>query len=173
MTPEFMMPMSLRYVKEIHSRLSVRYGSLWRAKWDGVPTEAIEADWADQLDGMQPVNISKALASLPPEFPPTASAFRLMGTIREESAPMQALPAPDPVGLKRIAQSLAPGVNNQEPPREWMALLERDVKAGTASKARISHYNIAMANGYYGNLPQADGGDFTPIPAESLPPGMR
>ena len=71
--------LSLRFVKEIHSRLAVRYGSAWRAKWDGLPMEAIEADWADQLDGMGPPEIKAALANLPPEFPPTAALFRKLG----------------------------------------------------------------------------------------------
>ena len=71
--------LSLRYVKEIHSRLAVRYGSAWRAKWDGLPMEAIEADWADQLDGMTPPEIKAALANLPHDFPPIASAFRKLG----------------------------------------------------------------------------------------------
>lgn len=71
--------LSLRFVKEIHSRLAVRYGSAWRAKWEGLPMEAIEADWAEVLDGMQPPQIKAALANLPIEFPPTAAQFRKLG----------------------------------------------------------------------------------------------
>lgn len=71
--------LSLRFVKEIHSRLAVRYGSAWRAKWDGLPMEAIEADWAEVLDGMQPPQIKAALANLPLEYPPTAAQFRKLG----------------------------------------------------------------------------------------------
>ena len=73
------MAMPLRFVKEIHSRLAARYGSAWRAKWDGVPMSAIEADWSDQLDGMQPASIKAALANLPDDFPPTCTAFRKLG----------------------------------------------------------------------------------------------
>jgi hypothetical protein len=167
------MPIPLRFVKEIHSRLAVRYGSAWRNKWAEVPQEALEADWADQLDGMAPEGIRKALASLPAEFPPTAPAFRALGSIREESRPIPALPAPDPAGLLRIARSIAPVLGRMAPQSEWMAKLERDFKAGTASAARRSHYAIAMMNGYYGNLQQAADVDFTPISAASLPPGMR
>lgn len=78
------MAMSLRFVKEIHSRLAARYGSAWRAKWDGVPMCAIEADWAEQLDGMKPEQIKAALAHLPDDFPPTCTAFRKAG---EQYAP--------------------------------------------------------------------------------------
>ena len=73
------MPLPLHYVKEIHSRLAVRYGSAWRAKWEGLDQKAVELDWAEQLDGMQPAHIKAALASLPNDFPPTCTAFRDLG----------------------------------------------------------------------------------------------
>ena len=167
------MPLPSRYVREIHARLAVRYGSAWSTKWAGLSMEAIEADWADQLDGMRPENIRKALDSLPLEFPPTAPAFRALGSIREEARPAAALPPPDRAGLLRIASSLAVATNSQESPVEWMARLERDVKAGNASRARIEHYRIAVKNGYYGNPPDAIAGPFVPPPADTLPPGMR
>lgn len=167
------MALNLRFVREIHARLAVRYGSAWISKWAGVDQDAIEADWADQLDGMKPEGIKKALGSLPVDFPPTAPAFRLLGVIRDEAAPAIALPPPDPVGLKRIASSLAPIVNNQETPEAWMQRLERDVLAGTANPARVRHYRIAVENGYYGNTKSATIGDFTAPPESSLPPEMR
>ena len=142
------MAMPLRYVREIHSRLSVRYGSQWRAKWDGVPMEAIEADWAQQLDGMQPDSIKKALESLPTDYPPTAPAFRALGAIRGESEAFQAIDyTPNP---KVAAEALATmHVTGKPTPREWMVQLDRDVKAGTASPARKRHHKIATENGYY------------------------
>ena len=167
------MALNLRFVREIHARLAVRYGSAWISKWAGVDQDAIEADWADQLDGMKPEGIRKALQSLPVEFPPTAPGFRSLGVIRDEAAPLVALPAPDPVGLKRIAQSLAPIVNHQETPAEWMARLDRDVKNGNANPARKRHHAIATENGYYGNVSAAAVGDFVPVPESALPPGMR
>lgn len=78
------MAMSLRFVREIHSRLAARYGSAWRAKWDGVPMTAVEADWAEQLDGMRPEAIRAALENVPDDFPPTCTAFRKLG---EQHAP--------------------------------------------------------------------------------------
>ena len=141
--------MSLRYVKEIHSRLSVRYGSLWRAKWEGVPMEAIEADWADQLDGMSPESIRKALESLPHDFPPTAPAFRAIGSIRHEAEPLKAIGyETDTAVAKKALDSM--NVYGKPTPTEWMAQLDRDVKAGIASPARKRHHAIATENGYYG-----------------------
>ena len=143
------MPMSEKFVKEIHSRLLIRYGSAWATKWAGVDQEAIEADWAEQLDGMSPESIRKALASLPPEFPPTATAFRALGVIRHEAQPFQALTLePDPdIAKAAIGTMKATG---KPTPAEWMAELDRDVKAGTASPARKRHHAIATENGYYG-----------------------
>lgn len=74
----------LHYVKEIHSRLAVRYGSAWRTKWAEVPQDLLEADWAQVLDGMKPDQIKAALANLPDDFPPTCTAFRKAG---EQHAP--------------------------------------------------------------------------------------
>lgn len=88
------MALSLRFVREIHARLAVRYGSAWISKWAGVDQDAIEADWADQLDGMTPAGIRQALANLPHDFPPTAPAFRALGMVREEREEFKALPAP-------------------------------------------------------------------------------
>ena len=88
------MSLNLRFVKEIHARLSVRFGTSWSAKWAGLDMAAIEADWAEQLDGMTPTGIRQALANLPHDFPPTATAFRALGVIREEREEFKALPAP-------------------------------------------------------------------------------
>ena len=165
--------LSLRYVKEIHSRLAVRYGNTWRAKWDGLPMEAVEADWSAQLDGMQPENIRKALASLPAEFPPTASAFRALGVISEEHKPAPALPAPDPAGMLRIASELQAGHTDLPAPGEWMQRLRRDAEAGNASRVRKDHYRLALANGYYGGESAEQVGGFKPIPRDSWPESMR
>jgi len=147
------MPLPLRYVKEIHARLLVRYGTSWSTKWAGVDQDDIAADWADQLDGMKPENIRKALESLPADFPPTATAFRALGSIREESKPMAALPAPDPVGARRVAEAIT-FKGDTETPSQWMERLKRDVLAGNASRARKDHYAKAVANGHYGELAQ-------------------
>lgn len=105
------MPLPLRYVDEIHARLLVRYGSAWAAKWAGFDAQmmqAVKADWAEQLDGMEPAAIRRALDSLPPEFPPTATAFRALGEDKGMPRPElmpAALPAPKSPNLaSRAAQ---------------------------------------------------------------------
>jgi hypothetical protein len=73
------MPLPLPYVERIHMRLTVRYGSAWLSKWAGIDQADIQADWAEVLDGMSKDSIKAALANLPPDFPPTATAFRKLG----------------------------------------------------------------------------------------------
>lgn len=167
------MPLPLPYVERIHQRLTVRYGSAWVSKWAGVDQAAIQADWAEQLDGMQPANIRKALENLPAEFPPTAVAFRALGVINEEHKPAPQLPPPDPAGMKRIGESLQAVTTRLETPAEFMERLRRDVEAGNASRARKDHYRIAVANGYYGGKTVEQVGGFKPIPRDRWPDGMQ
>ena len=147
------MPLALRWVDEIMARLAVRYGSRWSSLWQGLDPGLVRDDWAEQLDGMAPESIRKALDSLPEDFPPTATAFRKAGAIRHESRPLPALPAPDPEGAKRLAETVSATSILGETPREWMLRLYRDVQAGTASRSRQAHYKIAVSNGYYGEVP--------------------
>ena len=123
-------------------------------KWTGVEQEAIEADWCAQLAGMSLAGIRKALESLPPDFPPTATAFKALGMIREESQPPPMLPPPDPAGARRVADAAASVGVSMESAQEWMARLQRDVLAGTANRSRREHYKIAVKNGYYGEVVQ-------------------
>lgn len=81
------MPYPLRFVKEIHARLMVRYGSAWATKWAGVDQAALEADWAEVLDGMPTDAVKAALANLPADFPPTATMFRKLGEQHANSMP--------------------------------------------------------------------------------------
>lgn len=167
------MPLPFPFVERIHQRLQVRYGSAWVSKWAGIDQAAIQEDWADALDGMSVESIRKAFENLPPDFPPTATAFRALGHIPEERQPAPQLPPPDPVGMKRIASELEAGRAGMETPREWMERLRRDVEAGTASRARKEHCRIAVANGYYGNESVQQVGDFKPIPRENWPESMQ
>jgi hypothetical protein len=171
------MPLPLRFVKEIHARLAVRYGSAWVSKWAGVDQEAIEADWAEQLAGMEPAEIKKALAALPHDFPPTAPAFRALGLIREEHKPAALLPAPDKAGLARIAKAMATGLQRQDVPlttraKECLDNLRAKVKAGTATIGQRDFLKRAEAGlGLESDIKQVGG--FTPIPRDRWPTGMQ
>lgn len=168
------MALHRRFVDEIHARLLVRYGSKWLNLWAGVPEEAIKADWSEQLAAVSPAGVRFALDNLPDEYPPTVGAFRaLCLTQQRPELQAPALPAPSRDGLKRIASELQKAHISRETPAEFMDRLRCDVEAGKASQARIDHYRMAAANGYYGGQTVAQIGGFTPIPNSSLPPGMR
>ena len=68
------------WVDAIFTRLSVRYGSEWVRKWDGVDIAAVKADWASELAGLasNPDAIKHALAHLPADRPPTVTQFRAL-----------------------------------------------------------------------------------------------
>lgn len=108
------MPLPLQYVERIHQRLMVRYGSAWVSKWAGVDQAAIQADWAEQLDGMTPDQIKAALLNLPVDFPPTCTAFRKLGETHQPPDAREVLrlrderggtkPSPEVIArLRRIA----------------------------------------------------------------------
>lgn len=172
------MPLSMRFVKEIHSRLAIRYGTPWASKWVGLDMALIEADWADQLDGMQPDNIRRALASLPAEFPPTATAFRALGI--NPHPPMAdtlpALPPPDPEGLRRVGQAIKevmrPEATLTERAAECLANLRGLRKAGTINAGQRDFLQRMEAG--LGLMQSNEPlGDFHEIADNLLPPGMR
>ena len=172
------MPLQLRYVDEIHARLMVRYGSAWTAKWAGFDEtlmQAVKADWADQLDGMSPASIRKALDSLPADFPPTATAFRALGQTRDEAAPAPlALPAPDPAGMRRVAGALKNAVVPQKSIAQHaeecfadLRQLEREGRLTPAQRDFLDRSN-------YGHTDTVQSiGEFTAVPDVLLPPEMR
>lgn len=161
------------WVDRIFTKLSMTYGRDFLARWEGLELEDVKADWGDELGGLSPTpdRIRYALENLPLKAP-TVIEFRALA-FSMPIVSMPALPAPDPAGLKRIAETLAPAFGDMPTPRQWMETLDRDVKAGNASPARKRHHAIAVANGYYGNVAAATMGDFTPPPESSLPPDMR
>ncbi len=72
------MPLDSRTVDAIHTRLLARYGTRWIALYAGVPPEAVKADWADVLDGLQLFGIRRALSLLPVDHVPNAAQFRTL-----------------------------------------------------------------------------------------------
>lgn len=114
------MPLPLEWIDSIFANMTVRYGSAWLAKWNGVDIAAVKADWADVLGGFQanPDAIKHALGSLPDDFPPTATQFRALCVARPEPAG-RALPAPkaDPAVVRKVMQAFVPKPSVD--PKEW------------------------------------------------------
>lgn len=96
MTPSTSSPTGTpRWVDVLFTRLQVRYGDAWTRKWEGIPEEAVKADWCEQLASVyasRPKAIAHALNNLPADFPPNSEQFRKMCTTFPEM--VAALPAP-------------------------------------------------------------------------------
>lgn len=86
-----------RWVDVLFSRLHVRYGAAWLAKWDGIDADAVKADWHEQLATIferNPKAIAYALQNLPTGFPPNSDQFARLCT--QQPPPVHhALPAPE------------------------------------------------------------------------------
>lgn len=90
------MAMPSAWIDRIFEKLQLVYGSHFTGRWSGVSIEAVKADWAHELDGMEqhPESIKHALQHLPIDQPPTVLQFReLCRRSPEPKAP--ALPAPE------------------------------------------------------------------------------
>ncbi|MFZ8302542.1 hypothetical protein ACO1K9_13755, partial [Staphylococcus aureus] len=88
-------------------KLQLVYGSHFTGRWSGVSIEAVKADWAHELDGMEnhPEAIKHALQHLPVDQPPTVLQFRQLCR-NAPTPPSKALPAPE-VDKAKAAQVLA------------------------------------------------------------------
>ncbi len=87
---------SPRWVDVLFTRLMVRYGDAWARKWEGIPEDALKADWHEQLETVfaaRPKAIAHALNNLPADFPPNSEQFRKLCTGFPEYMPALAAPA--------------------------------------------------------------------------------
>jgi hypothetical protein len=84
-----------RWVDVLFTRLRVRYGSAWEAKWEGIPAADVKADWREELSTIferNPKAITYALNHLPDNFPPNVDGF--MKLCLMAPSPTLALAAP-------------------------------------------------------------------------------
>lgn len=74
------MALSSRWVDAVFARMLVRYGSAWLRMWDGVDIDAVKADWAQELAGLEgkPSSIKHALENLPADRPPSVTQFKAL-----------------------------------------------------------------------------------------------
>ncbi|WP_066335786.1 hypothetical protein [Azohydromonas lata] len=74
--------MSLRgdFIEGLFARLTLRYGSAFMDRWDGLPIAAVKKDWTHELAGFarRPKVIEHASALLDPVGPPAAVQFRTL-----------------------------------------------------------------------------------------------
>lgn len=124
-------------VEALFSRLLVRYGAAWRAKWAGVEPDAVKADWAHELRGMPGDAIRYALENLPPDHPPTVTQFRALCN-RAPVAPSPKLTAPpaDPVRVKQAIDRMNAFRKEVAPDPEPHFVRTARLKAESLAKAQ-------------------------------------
>ena len=110
------MPLDLRWVDRIHARLLVRYGTRWSSLWATVPMDAVRADWAEVLDRCSAESIAYAIEQLPPDFPPTAEAFKRLCQSAPRPNDLPALPAPRAPVPPEVAAKLRALVERMKQP---------------------------------------------------------
>jgi hypothetical protein len=141
--------------------------------------DEVKANWANELGRFKdrPEAIAYALENLPAEQPPTVLQFRALCAAAPVAYEAPALPAPDPQGLRRIADALRLALaDHQAKPltlraKECLDRLQARVDDGTASVAQRDFLRRARAG--LGIVDVGAIGDFTPIPRSYWPAGMQ
>jgi hypothetical protein len=167
-----MLPAS--WVDALLNRLTVRYGAAFMRHYTSanVSFDDLRADWAQVLGTCTAGQIAFGLASLDPDRAPNAAQFRALCKAMP-GVDLPALPAPNPSGLRRMAEVLAPlkrnGITFEEllahhrgrrDRGEPMSPAQRDwLKAAEAKVGGVERDQV---------LNQCN-----PIPDSLLPPGMR
>ncbi len=91
------MAMPSQFVDAIFEKLALTYGRSFLDRWIGLDIDAVKADWARELAGLErtPAAIAHALKSLDPEKPPTVLVFRA-AVLRAPEPYLPRLPSPMP-----------------------------------------------------------------------------
>lgn len=142
------MPLKSETVDAIFARMLARYGSTWLAKWQGVPMDAVKADWAMELEGASKESILYALRYLPLEFPPTSSQFRVLCTkAPEPEQPLALTPPRDPVKTAELstAAKRATAADKAIDPKEWAIRMQtRDMGGEKITVTMRAMYRAAL-----------------------------
>jgi hypothetical protein len=164
------MPLKSETVDWLFARFGVRYGAAWRAKWAGVPMEAVAMDWATELDRVPRDSILYALGYLPLEFPPTAAQFKAI-CLRCPTPNVVALPGPkaDPQRVAAMIGLIRTKLDKR-PRLQWAHDLAEREKAGQ----RLTPVQSAAWREALDNAPTPSiAGLYTPIDPKCLPPAIR
>ena len=129
------MALSEKWIDAIFARLTVRYGSAFLGRWNGIDMELVKADWAEELAGLEnwPEAIKHALDTLPAGKPaPTVNEFKA-ACLRAPKPDRKALPEPvaDPARVKsemaKLEQRKPVGINVYT---DWIRRGLSDLQAG-------------------------------------------
>lgn len=66
------------WIEAIFTKLSLIYGQQFLRRWQDMDLNAVKADWAHELHGLEahPKRVEYALQNLPTDHPPTVLEFR-------------------------------------------------------------------------------------------------
>lgn len=99
------MSLPSRWVDALFGKLTVVYGQAFLRQWEGVDLDAVKADWAEGLAGLEqsPNAIAHGLANVNPDKPPNVLQFKALCLKAPQYKP-KALPAPpaDPAVVEAV-----------------------------------------------------------------------
>jgi hypothetical protein len=123
------MPVSQRWVDEIHSRLLIRYGREWVNLYPGIDPEMVKADWAQALDNMPAYRIKHALENLPDAVPNVVKFRDLCLKAPDQGLPMVGYDAKaNPEVVRAVMQGMKP--KERDDGKNWARSLLRRANAG-------------------------------------------
>jgi hypothetical protein len=129
-------PLPSAWVDRLFARLAVRYGSAWIRMWEGVPMDAVKADWAEELAGFAalPEALAYGLDNLPLDKPPTVKQFAATCNRIPEKAP---LAIEGPIASPAIVAKVRQGLRPSDPdPLAWA----RKLRAKEAACERLTAF---------------------------------
>lgn len=135
------------WVDSLFARLQVRYGAAWTRMWEGLDIAAVKADWAAELGGFgsRPDAISYALDNLPPDYPPTCTAFGMICRRRPDPV-VKELPAPV-ASKEAVERAVAKAVRGTDAPsgKAWAwRLRKREMECDRLTGAQRSMWREAL-----------------------------
>lgn len=167
-----MSPLPSEWIDSLFARLSVRYGASWSRMYEGIDMAAVKADWARELApyANDAAPIKYALDNLPSDWPPNVSQFKAICLNRPEPPrPQLAAPKPDKARLEAELSKLAKP--KKADPLAWAyELQEREKQGFPLTEVQRQKWRQALQEA---PMTAAVMAEFTPIPQDVLPAGMR
>lgn len=169
-------PDAPKWVERIFARLLVRYGASWLRMWEGVPMDAVKADWGNALARIahnSPDRIRYALEYLPDQPPNLGQFMALCNRAPTREAARIPAPAGKPrdVDMQRLAELAERLRSNPQHPKAWIGQLRQRISEGyKPTEAQRLTLLEAEREGF---TTPGDGGGFTPIPRHLWPEAMQ
>lgn len=135
------MALSEKWIDAIFARLTVRYGSAFLGRWNGIDMDLVKADWAEELAGLEnwPDAIKYALETLQADKPaPTVNEFKAACLRCPRTNLELPPPAANPVFAKQVLSQVSrkpAGVNVYT---DWIARGLADLNSGVKRSTTVT-----------------------------------